>query len=71
MLSLITRPLTSQTNGFQGTFVIDADPKGITGRLALAIWVTSSGRLEPLQATGGWLPQPVKMTLSANQPTQK
>jgi hypothetical protein len=55
VLSLITRPLTSQTNGFQGTFIIDADPKGITGRLALAVWVTRSGQLEPLQASGGWL----------------
>jgi len=60
VLSLITRPLNSQTSGFQGTFTIDPHPKGITGRLALAIWVTSSGRLEPLQATGGWLPQSAK-----------
>jgi hypothetical protein len=66
-LSLITRPLASQTNGLQGNFIIDDNPKGITGRLALAVWVTRSGRLEPLQATGGWLPQ--KM-LSVNQPTQ-
>ena len=70
-LSLITRPLTSQTNGFQGTFIIDANPKGITGRLALAVWVTRAGRLEPLQAVGGWLSQAAKMTLSPNQPTQK
>jgi hypothetical protein len=60
VLSFITRPLTRQTNGFQGTFIIDADPKGITGRLALAVWVTRSGRLEPLQATGCWLPQSAK-----------
>jgi hypothetical protein len=72
VLSLITRPLTSQTNGFQGTFTIDADPKGIAGRLALALWVTRGEHVEPLQATGGWLPQMAKMTLSSkNQPTQK
>jgi len=71
VLSLITRPLTSQNNGFQGTFIIDPHPKGITGRFALAMWVTSSGQLEPLQAAGGWLPEPAKMTLSSNQPTQK
>ena len=57
-LFLITRPLTSQTNGFQGKFVIDPQPKGITGRIALAIWVTREGQLAPLQATGGWLPKP-------------
>jgi len=71
VLSLITRPLTSQTNGFQGTFIIDANPKGIAGRLALAVWVTRGEHLEPLQATGGWLPQMAKMPLPSNQPTQK
>ncbi len=55
VLSLITRPFTAQTNGLQGEFIIDANPRGITGRLALAVWVTRSGHLEPLQATGGWL----------------
>jgi hypothetical protein len=59
-LSLIARPLASQTNGFQGKFIIDADPKEITGRLALAVWVTRNGYLEPLQATGGWLPKAEK-----------
>jgi hypothetical protein len=59
-LSLISRPLAGQTNSFQGTFIIDNHPKGITGRLALAVWVTRSGQLQPLQATGGWLPQPAK-----------
>ena len=71
VLSLVTCPLTSQTNGFQGTFIIDANPKGMAGRLSLAIWVTSGGRLEPLQATGGWLPPMEKMPLPSNQPTQK
>ena len=55
-LSLITRPMTSQTNGLAGTFIIDSAPKDIKGRLALAVWVTRAGQLEPLQATGGWLP---------------
>lgn len=69
-LSLITRSLANQTNGCCGTFIIDADPKGITGRLALAVWVTRSGRLQPLQATGGWLPRH-KTDFPANLPTQK
>ncbi len=54
-LSLSTRSLGRRNNGFRGTFIIEADPKGISGRLALAVWVTSGGQLEPLQATGGWL----------------
>ena len=57
-VSLITRPLTIQSNQFEGDFVIDLKPKGITGRLALAVWVTQAGVLAPLQATGGWLPNP-------------
>jgi hypothetical protein len=56
-LSLVTHPLAAGTNGFEGTFLIDEHPKGITGRFALAVWITHSGHLEPLQATGGWLPQ--------------
>ena len=57
-LSLVTRRLAAGTNGFGGTFIIDDHPKGITGRFALAVWITHNGRLEPLQATGGWLPDP-------------
>ena len=56
-LSLITRPLATGTNGFHGTFIIDEHPKGITGRFALAVWITQTGHLDPLQAAGGWLPQ--------------
>jgi len=70
-LSLVTCPLASQTNGFQGTFIIDANPKGMAGRLSLAVWVKHGKRLEPLQATGGWLPPMEKMNLSSSQPTQK
>ena len=55
-LSLMTHSLASQTNGIEGGFIIDPSPRGISGRLALAVWVTRAGRLESLQATGGWLP---------------
>lgn len=56
-LGLITCQITRQTNGFTGRFVIEAKPKGVNGRLALAVWVTQSGELKPLQAVGGWLPR--------------
>lgn len=59
-LSLMTRTLVNQTNGCQGSFIIDNNPQGIGGRLALAVWVTRSGQLQPLQAAGGWLPLPGK-----------
>ncbi len=57
-LSLITRPLAAGTNGFEGTLFLDDYPKAATGRFALAVWITHRGHLEPLQAVGGWLPQP-------------
>jgi hypothetical protein len=60
VVSLITRPLVAGTNGLAGSFIIDNHPRGIAGRLAVAIWVTHSGQLQPLQATGGWLPQAEK-----------
>jgi hypothetical protein len=56
VLSLITRSLAAGTNGCAGAFIIDNHPPGISGRLALAVWVTRGGHLSPLQATGGWLP---------------
>jgi hypothetical protein len=57
-MSLITRPLVAQTNSLEANFIIDDKPKAISGRLALAVWVTQAGQLEPLQATGGWLAKP-------------
>ncbi len=69
-LSLVTLPLTSRTNGFDGTFTIDAEPKGISGRLALAVWVTPAGHLQPLQAVGGWLPQAAKVSGPLNSQTR-
>lgn len=57
-LSLTTASLAKQTNHFEGNFVIDSRPKQNSGRLALAVWVTRADHLEPLQATGGWLPNP-------------
>ncbi|HTV42360.1 MAG TPA: DUF1223 domain-containing protein [Candidatus Sulfotelmatobacter sp.] len=60
VLSLVTCSLVSRTNGFRGTLVIDPDSKEVAGRRALAAWVTRRGELKPLQATGGWLPEPIK-----------
>ncbi len=47
--------LVSHTNVFHGAFTLDGKPKDSEGRLALAVWITASGKTEPLQATGGWL----------------
>jgi hypothetical protein len=45
-------------------FIIDPDAKGITGQVALAVWVTREGQLEPVQATGGWLAKSQQKTMS-------
>jgi hypothetical protein len=55
-LSLTTASLSRQTNHFEARFGIDLKPKLNSGRLALAVWLTRAEHLEPLQATGGWLP---------------
>lgn len=51
-------PLISRSNVFHSTFALDAAPKGQERRLALAVWITPHGKSEPIQAVGGWLPQP-------------
>lgn len=38
------------------TFSLPAAPDASAPRRAVAAWVTHAGELEPLQATGGWLP---------------
>jgi hypothetical protein len=55
VLKLIKQPLTGKENGFQGVFTIAAGQKAPEGRLALAVWTTHSGSLEPVQSVGGWL----------------
>jgi hypothetical protein len=57
-LTLMKQTLAGKDNGFQGEFTLDTNPKATNGRLALAVWVTRAGELEPLQAVGGWLPKP-------------
>ncbi len=59
-LTLINQPLVRATDGFVGTFTMAAGRKTPGGRLALAVWATRSGGLEPVQAVGGWLAPPEK-----------
>ena len=55
-LSLTQMRLDKKGEVFQGDFVVGLKQKHATGRLGLAVWVTRGDHLEPLQATGGWLP---------------
>ncbi len=58
--AFVTNSLTTERENLSGHFVLDfKHPKSNIQhptRLALAVWVTRVGSLEPLQAVGGWLP---------------
>jgi hypothetical protein len=54
-LTLIKQPLIAKDGGFQGTFILDAIQKTPEEKLALAVWATRSGSLDPAQAVGGWI----------------
>ena len=55
VLTLATATLVRSGNVIQGEFAL-SQPRGVAeSDLALAVWLTPAGRLEPLQATGGWL----------------
>jgi hypothetical protein len=53
--ALTKTPLKTYQDAAWGQVVLNKTGKGQTGRLALAVWVTRPGRMEPLQAVGGWL----------------
>ena len=59
-IALVNQPLFRKDNGFKGVVTLAAGQKPVEGRLALAVWVTHSGRLEPVQSVGGWLAEAAK-----------
>ena len=56
VLTLVDAPLIRNGDVLQGELVLPA--RRNTGSLAIAVWTTRAGSLEPLQATGGWLVRP-------------
>jgi hypothetical protein len=56
-LTWVKAPLTSGKERWEGEFHFDPVTPAASARLALAVWVTRVGELEPLQAVGGWLNQ--------------
>jgi len=61
-LDLIQIGMTTSNGVAQGKFILDSARHHQESVLALAVWVTRAGELEPLQATGGWLARPVAPT---------
>jgi hypothetical protein len=53
--ALVTHSLKKDGDRLSGEFEFKPGKKGESKRPALAVWVTPSGGLEPLQAVGGWL----------------
>ncbi len=58
VLALAESSLTTEADKATGELSLAAAKKGQASQLAIAVWVTSQGHLEPLQAAGGWLPKP-------------
>jgi hypothetical protein len=53
-VALANARLLRDGHSLQGEIQFKSHPQS-SNELALTVWVTRSGRLEPLQATGGWL----------------
>jgi hypothetical protein len=55
VLKLVKQPFMVKDSGFNGVFTMAAGQNSPEGSLALAVWVTRTGHLEPVQAVGGWI----------------
>ncbi len=55
VLKFIQQPFTSEDDRLTSAFTMAPGQDSPGGRLALAVWVTRGGSLEPVQASGGWL----------------
>jgi hypothetical protein len=53
VLELTTAPLTKSGDAWTGDLALPVTGRG--GNLAVAVWVTAAGRMQPVQATGGWI----------------
>jgi hypothetical protein len=58
-LSFAELLMKPQGDGFECKLHSAMPTKNSESRLALAVWITEMGKLEPIQATGGWLPKPI------------
>ncbi|HWY75609.1 MAG TPA: DUF1223 domain-containing protein [Verrucomicrobiae bacterium] len=54
-LNLVSAPMVRDGDSLAGEFAFGPHDDAANGRLAIAVWVTKKGHLEPLQAAGGWL----------------
>jgi hypothetical protein len=57
VVNLVQIAMTTSNGLAKGKFILDIPRCGSGKTLALTVWVTCAGRLDPLQTTGGWLMQ--------------
>ncbi len=55
VIALVKSMLRTDRDTARGQVVLNKPAKGQPGRLAVAVWVTDSKHMQPLQAVGGWL----------------
>jgi hypothetical protein len=60
VLNLIQMPMTTNNGTAKGRFISDTARYNLKKDLAIAVWITRGGQMEPLQATGGWLISPIE-----------
>jgi len=60
VVNLLQIGMTTSNGVANGKFILKPSTPGLAKTLALTVWITRAGELEPLQATGGWLVPPVK-----------
>ena len=60
VLSLTQTGMTISNGLARGSFILAPPPHDLENILALTVWVTPAGQLEPIQAAGGWLDPAVK-----------
>lgn len=60
VVNLVQLGMTTSNHVARARLILDAAPDRRAKTLALTVWVTRAGQLEPLQTTGGWLIPPAK-----------
>jgi hypothetical protein len=56
VIALTANSLSKEGEHLVGELKFDRRDKTASKRLAIAVWVTRAGNLDPVQAVGGWLP---------------
>lgn len=56
VVKLTKATLSLHSGAWRGELLLPPPLKAPTGRLALAFWITRVGQMQPIQATGCWLP---------------